>query len=140
MHRRKVDLPDPDGPMTHMTSRGATSRLMPLSTSKWPNFLWTSSALTIGVGPGAAGASPDPTGSDTMAASCHRGRTLDAANSTAEPSAKVSLQEVLPDHQHAGHRQVPQACGDEHREDLERPVAHRLKLEEQVSGRDERQK
>ena len=48
MQRRNVDLPDPDGPITHITSPGATSRSMPLSTLSWPNDLQTLSAFTIG--------------------------------------------------------------------------------------------
>jgi hypothetical protein len=30
MQRRKVDFPDPDGPMMHTTSLGSATRLMPL--------------------------------------------------------------------------------------------------------------
>lgn len=51
MHRRKVDLPEPEGPMRQNTSPGFTSRSMPLSTSTWPKDLWTPSALTIGTVP-----------------------------------------------------------------------------------------
>ena len=49
MQRRKVLLPEPDGPTMHITSRGATSRSMPRSTSRRPYDLWTASARTIGV-------------------------------------------------------------------------------------------
>ena len=38
-HADVKPLPEPDGPMMHMTSRSATSRSMPLSTSVWPNDL-----------------------------------------------------------------------------------------------------
>ena len=48
MQRRNVDFPDPDGPSRHITSPRRTSRLMPLSTSRLPNRLWTPSDLTIG--------------------------------------------------------------------------------------------
>ena len=54
MQRRKVDLPEPDGPIRHSTSPAPTSRLMPFSTSRRPKRLWTRSAMTIG---GAAGTS-----------------------------------------------------------------------------------
>src|SRR6266849_466104 len=43
MHRRKVLLPDPDGPMRMITSPGRTRRLMPFRTSRSPNDLWRSS-------------------------------------------------------------------------------------------------
>src|SRR6266850_5795631 len=43
MHRRRVLLPEPDGPMRMITSRGRTRRLMPFRTSRSPNDLWTSS-------------------------------------------------------------------------------------------------
>src|SRR5271155_2281008 len=50
MQRRKVDLPEPDGPRMHITSPRPTSRLMPLSTSRRPKYLCTPSARTIGSG------------------------------------------------------------------------------------------
>ena len=36
MQRRKVLLPEPDGPIRHSTSPGATSRSIPFSTSSRP--------------------------------------------------------------------------------------------------------
>ena len=48
MQRRKVDLPEPDGPSMHMTSPGCTSSETPFSTSSRPKRLCTDSALTIG--------------------------------------------------------------------------------------------
>lgn len=48
MQRRNVDLPEPDGPIRQKTSRGATSRSMPLRMWAAPKDLWTPSALTIG--------------------------------------------------------------------------------------------
>src|SRR5205823_8733921 len=39
MQRRSVLLPEPDGPMTMMTSRGRTRRLTPFRTSRSPNDL-----------------------------------------------------------------------------------------------------
>src|SRR5262249_52145008 len=45
--RRKVDLPDPEGPIMQTTSLGATSRLMSLSTVRDPKRLRRRSALTI---------------------------------------------------------------------------------------------
>src|ERR1700682_990117 len=50
MQRRNVLLPEPEGPITHMTSFGWTSRSMPRSTSSRPKFLCTASALTMGMG------------------------------------------------------------------------------------------
>ena len=54
--RRKVDLPEPDGPMMQTTSPRATLRLTPLITSSAPNDLRISIASTIGsaVMPGAS--------------------------------------------------------------------------------------
>jgi len=46
MHRMKVVLPEPDGPMTTTTSRRATVKETPLSTWRRPNFFWTSVAST----------------------------------------------------------------------------------------------
>ena len=40
--RSSVDLPDPDGPMTHTTWPGSTVRSMPWSTSLSPKDLWRS--------------------------------------------------------------------------------------------------
>ena len=48
MQRRKVDLPEPEGPRMQTTSPGCTSSSMPFSTSRRPKRLWTLSALTIG--------------------------------------------------------------------------------------------
>ncbi len=50
MQRRKVLFPEPEGPMMHITSRGATSMSMPRSTSLRPKLLCTASARTMGVG------------------------------------------------------------------------------------------
>ena len=50
MQRRKVLLPDPDGPIRHITSFGATCMVMPRSTSRRPKLLWTACASTIGFG------------------------------------------------------------------------------------------
>src|SRR5258707_12766201 len=51
MQRRNVLLPEPEGPIMHMTSLGATSRSMPRRTSRRPKLLCTASALTIGMAP-----------------------------------------------------------------------------------------
>ena len=48
MQRRKVDFPDPEGPIMQTTSPGSTSSETPLRTSSWPKRLRTASALTIG--------------------------------------------------------------------------------------------
>src|SRR6202047_519255 len=50
MQRRNVLLPEPEGPIMHMTSFGWTSRSMPRSTSSRPKLLCTASALTMGIG------------------------------------------------------------------------------------------
>ena len=47
MQRRKVDFPDPDGPIMHSTSPVRTSRSMPRSTSSRPKCLRTPSAHTM---------------------------------------------------------------------------------------------
>src|SRR5680860_1870040 len=45
--RRKVLLPDPDGPITHSTSPSATAQSMPLSTSNFPKLLCRPSTVMI---------------------------------------------------------------------------------------------
>src|SRR5680860_1691970 len=45
--RRKVLLPDPEGPITHSTSPSATSQSMPLSTSSFPKLLCRPSTVMI---------------------------------------------------------------------------------------------
>src|ERR1035438_10897146 len=50
MQRRNVLLPEPEGPMMHITSFGATSRLIPRSTSWRPKLLWPAAARLIGCG------------------------------------------------------------------------------------------
>src|SRR2546421_1575015 len=47
MHRKKVLLPEPDGPIRQSTSFGDTSRSMSLSTSSRPKLFCTASALTM---------------------------------------------------------------------------------------------
>src|SRR5260370_21088021 len=48
MQRRNVLLPEPDGPIMHMTSFGCTSRSIPRNTSSRPKLLFTASAFTMG--------------------------------------------------------------------------------------------
>src|SRR6266487_748128 len=48
MQRRKVDLPEPDGPMMQTVSPRRTSSTIPFSTSSRPNRLWTSVARRTG--------------------------------------------------------------------------------------------
>src|SRR6218665_2338183 len=48
MQRRKVLLPEPDGPMTHSTSPAGISTVMPLSAWNAPKLLHTSTARTMG--------------------------------------------------------------------------------------------
>ena len=47
MQRRNVDLPDPEGPIRHMTCPRGTSSEIPFSTSSRPKRLCTPSALII---------------------------------------------------------------------------------------------
>src|SRR5215212_7044119 len=42
MQRSRVDLPDPDGPMTQTTSPPSTRTSMPRRTSRRPKYLWRS--------------------------------------------------------------------------------------------------
>src|SRR5215217_6973582 len=51
MQRRSVVLPDPLAPMMQTTSPGCTTKSTPLSTSRSPYRLWTSSMRTIGRDP-----------------------------------------------------------------------------------------
>ena len=48
MHRRKVDFPDPEGPIKQVTWPGITTRSIPESTSKLPYDFLTPSATNIG--------------------------------------------------------------------------------------------
>ena len=48
MQRMKVDFPEPEGPITTTTSRGATSTLTSRSTWKSPNHLFTSRQMMMG--------------------------------------------------------------------------------------------
>ena len=45
--RSRVDLPEPDGPITNTSSRSATSRSTPRSTCSGPKYLWMPCARTI---------------------------------------------------------------------------------------------
>src|SRR5437867_3161910 len=47
MQRSSVLLPDPDGPITMITSPGRTRRFSPLRTSRSPNDLWRSSISSM---------------------------------------------------------------------------------------------
>ena len=49
--RHSVDLPDPDGPITTMTSPRLTVRLTSFSTCSWPKCLLTLSSTTSGPEP-----------------------------------------------------------------------------------------
>src|SRR6267378_3852140 len=119
MQRRKVLLPEPEGPIMHMTSFGETSRSMPRRTSSRPKLLWTSSALTIGV-----------TLMSVVLAKSHRRfqwcrrRRMEGEEHPPEPldrcrrqsahgaTGEIPLQVILADRQDRGHRQVPDACYD----------------------------
>src|SRR5206468_4015250 len=47
-HRSRVDLPEPDGPITNTSSGSATLRSTPLRTWRAPKCLWRPRASTIG--------------------------------------------------------------------------------------------
>ena len=49
MQRRKVLLPDPEGPIMTTTSPRSIVKSTPLRTSLRPNFLCTLSAMTMGL-------------------------------------------------------------------------------------------
>ncbi|CFO07572.1 Uncharacterised protein [Bordetella pertussis] len=63
MQRRKVDLPEPDGPTTTTTSPASISSVMPSSTVESPNFLvtlWNSTMLIVCASFFPASAGPGP--------------------------------------------------------------------------------
>src|SRR6266853_3431541 len=107
MQRRNVLLPEPDGPITHITSFGCTSRSMPCSTSSRPKLLCTASALTIG---------PMLTsGALRTNIEKHAPESLERrwGQLALRPPAEVALEVVLADGQDRRHDQVPDAYDDE---------------------------
>ena len=90
MHRIRVDLPDPDGPMTISTSPRSTCRSMSWRTCRSPKNLLTLSTTTSGGGrrpvrgrareAGVAGAAASVTRTAPL-----RGRRLDAAAMASRP-------------------------------------------------------
>src|ERR1700732_434517 len=117
MQRRKVLWPEPDGPIMHMTSFGATSRSMPRRTSSRPKLLCTASALTMGV-EFMASVSPRENHRELLGrrrwrvkGKEHPAEALDRRQRQAaqRTPGEVSLDVVLPDRQDRRHRQVPDA-------------------------------
>src|SRR6266550_4270180 len=140
MQRRKVLLPEPDGPIMHMTSLGETSRSIPRRTSSRPKLLWTASALTIGA----------LLISAMLARERHRclrrnrRRGMERDEHAAEAlqrrgwqsalgaPAEMTLQVVLADRQDRGHRQVPHAGDDRQLDHLESSSGNLLLSGEQL--------
>src|SRR5438105_3784494 len=120
MQRRNVLLPEPEGPIMHMTSFWETSSSIPRNTSSRPKLLCTASALTIG----APYKSSMPPGQqhwllrqrrrwrvegDEHPAEALEGRQGQTALSAA---SEITFQVVLADGQDRRHRQVPDAGDD----------------------------
>src|SRR5260370_42007317 len=103
MQRRNVLLPDPDGPITHITSFGWTSRSIPRSTSSRPKLLCTASALTIGLALTSARLPAEREQHAPEPLKRCRGQLA------LRPTAEVALQVVLADGQDRRHHQVPEA-------------------------------
>src|SRR5664279_6371683 len=121
MQRRKVLLPDPEGPMRQRTSPGLTTRSIPRSTSRRPNDLWTWVARTIGslmggqprsVGHGRNRLDPDV--EEGLADPLDGGR----GKGPSRPPRVVALDVVLPDGEQRGEEEVPQARHQQERDDL----------------------
>src|SRR3989442_10437246 len=125
MQRRNVLLPEPEGPIMHMTSRGATSRSMPRKTSSRPKFLWTASALTIGAPcmsamlAGQHGRYFRGTGRRSMEGHQDPPKPLKwgQRQSPLRAAAEISLEVVLPYRQDRGHQQIPDAGDNEQLQD-----------------------
>ena len=126
MQRRKVDLPEPDGPIRQTTSFGLTAIEIPLRTSRRPNHLWTASALTTGsppvCPPRLIAMPPKLLGVRIVVAPGDP--TEDAieerlGSRCGPASSVVALQEVLADREHRGRGEVPDRDHDQERNHLE---------------------
>src|SRR5512132_3047940 len=141
MQRRKVLLPDPDGPTITMTSPRPTSRSMPLRTSRRPKRLCTFSALTMGPvlaslaapvvsalrlivlpPPVASTLSRCARSSKAPAAALgpeagERPRERQRSLAAAGPAGEAALQEVLADAGHGRDGQVPDRDREQQLED-----------------------
>src|SRR5207302_7278028 len=127
MQRRNVLLPDPDGPIRHSTSLGATSRSIPRSTSSRPNRLCTASAFTMGsdvmpiaypvamLAPRRRSRRPRMEGEQRAAKSWERRRRQLALRASRE----VPLDVVLAESQDRGHHQIPGADDEQELDDGE---------------------
>src|SRR5260370_41279997 len=125
MQRRNVLLPEPDGPIMHMTSFGCTSRSMPRNTSRRPKLLFTASAFTMGE-------------LTSMRSRQHRGRHHGAGwwrvkrdehapeslerrerQLSLRTAREVPLHIVLADREDGGQSEVPEADVDQQLDDAE---------------------
>src|SRR5438445_6040928 len=126
MQRRKVLLPEPEGPIMHSTSFGDTSRSMPWSTSSRPKLLCTASALTMGTGLIAL----MPPGKQYGQLLRGRRRRMEGEQHPPEPlkwgqrhpsqrtASEMSLDVILANGEDRRHHQVPDACHDQEFEDV----------------------
>src|SRR5207247_4996363 len=143
MQRRNVLLPEPDGPIMHMTSLGKTSRSMPRRTSSRPKFLWTPSALTIGAPCMSAMLTGQHdryfrgTGRRSMEGHEHPPKPLKwcQRQSALRAAAEMALEVVLPDGQDRGHQQIPEARDDEQLQDRVGGGGDLLLASEELSDR-----
>src|SRR5713101_6809914 len=125
MQRRNVLLPEPEGPIMHITSPGETSRSMPRSTSSRPKLLCTASALTMGV----ALMSSMP--SRERHWQLRRRRRVEGKEYSPQPldrrlrqlalraPGEVPLEVKLSDRQDRGHEQIPDADDEDQLDDVE---------------------
>src|ERR1700704_4671672 len=126
MQRRKVLLPEPEGPTMPSTSFGDTSRSMPWSTSSRPKLLCTASAFTMG----ATLMSSMPPGERHRYLHRRRRRCMESEQHPPEPlkwgerrasqraASKMSLDVILANRKNRRHHQVPDAGHDQQFEDV----------------------
>ena len=125
MQRRNVDLPEPDGPSRHRTSLGADLQRDALEDLEAPE------GLVDLLGPDhrlAHRPSPDAPGASTVACrnenDVRRRRCSGVSGRVREaPRAYLALEVVLPDREHRGHDQVPDA---RHEQERDLTVVHRV--------------
>src|SRR5215217_2594532 len=144
MRRRKVDLPEPEGPTRHSTSPGMTRSEIDFSTSLVPKDFETPTASTMGVTVAAAAGAAVADASVMSGTSAFSGRGRDddvrlvgaddgertrrrerlglrtAVAALADSTSEPLLEEVLADHQDGREEQVPERGDDQHRHRIER--------------------